>query len=97
MATWTHCPTWPGHRQDIDRVIFRDGVRVARAYRYERGPQAGNWGWFGEWKGKDAQHVGTAASLEEALSDIMERVERMAGASEGQGEGAGRRRDSSLP
>jgi len=68
IRRWTHRPTWPDCRQDLDRSIYRDGVCVGRTYRFDYGPQEGAWAWFGAWGGTDS--IGTAPMLQEALEAI---------------------------
>jgi len=65
--TWTHRRTWKDHRA-TDRVVCLDGKVIARVYDYEHGPQAGAWGWFGQWTGPVNRRV--APSLGDALEAV---------------------------
>ena len=71
MPHWTHRKTWPDYRAN-DRVVLRDGVRVARVYEMEHGPQTGEWLWFGWWAGVD--NCGAAETLSEALEAVRGRL-----------------------
>ena len=70
---WTYKPTWPDSRKDIDRIVLKDDIVVARTYQHDGGPSSGQWSWFLTRGGIDGS--GTADSLEEALEAVRQRYQ----------------------
>ena len=51
-----------------DTEVSHDGIKIARIYQFDSGPQQDLWGWFGRWSGPG--NSGRAESLEEALAAV---------------------------